>query len=406
MQLLIKTSLVAALLLVPHVKLGIAAEPPADVAILNLPGTGGDPAKIDYAILPRLEGAHGVVSGAVLDPANASLAKFDMHHLKFKLHNYLLRHDGRFWCIWSEGPPIEDEPTQEVRYATSLDGLTWSESKTVTGVPEAPYGFIARGLWVRDGELLALAASYKGKGAFGADKELELRAYAWDPALAAWRFKQKVYDNAINNFPPDRLPSGDWIMTRRDARFNVTMLIGGQKALDDWQAFPVVERGQVPGFSPDEPIVWTLPNSTLQGLFRDNGGSQRLFHSTSTDGGRSWSLPRRTNFPNSSSKLFAIPTSGGDWALCSNANPKLGRRELHLSLSGNGKTFNRMALLNVPTPPADERLGQLQLKLRAGIASLQYPHLLEHEGQLYVAFSRGKKQIEVLRVPMAELKGL
>ena len=43
-------------------------------------------------------------------------------------------------------------------YATSDDGLIWSDTKSVTGAPKAPYAFIARGLWVWKGELLALDA--------------------------------------------------------------------------------------------------------------------------------------------------------------------------------------------------------------------------------------------------------
>lgn len=379
------------------------------VEVLNLPRAGTDPEKIDHAGLPRIEGTLAVISPAVLHAASSGKAKIDLHDLRFQLHNYLAYHGGQFWCIWSDGPPIEDEPTQEVHYATSKDGLKWSKPKSVTGTPRAPYAFIARGLWVRDGELLALAAHFKGKGAFGADKELELRAYAWDDTKGEWRFKQKMYDNAINNFPPQQLPSGDWIVTRRDARFNVSVLVGGRKALDDWQAFAVVGIGEVPGFRPDEPIFWLLEdNKTLFALYRDNSGSRRLFHSTSTDLGRTWGKPVITNFPNATSKLFSMRTSRGYRVLILNANPKAGRRELYLALSKDGRTFTRLAPLKIPTPPAHELLTStsLQKKFEAGIASVQYPHAIEHDGHLLIAFSRNKKQTEVLRVPLDALNAL
>jgi len=287
--------------------------------------------------------------------------------------------------------------------------LTWSKSKPVTGTPTAPHAFIARGLWVRNGELLSLVAHFKGKGAFGVNKELELQAYAWNEKSGMWQFKQKVYDNAINNFPPQKLPSGDWILTRRDARFNVSVLIGGRKALDDWQEFPVVRFGEVAGFRPDEPIFWPLPdNKTLFALYRDNGGSQRLFHSTSTDLGRTWGKPVMTNFPNASSKLYSMRTSRGYRVLVLNANPKIGRRELHLAISRDGRTFTRLALLAIPSPPKNAVASSVSLrkKFQGGIASLQYPHVIEHDGHLLIAFSRAKKQTELLRVSLDAIDSL
>lgn len=374
--------------------------------ILNLPGAGTDPAKIDYSRLPRLSGTLNVVHPVRRDETAIGKDKIDLHHLRFQLHNYLVHYGDRFWCIWSDGPAIEDEPTQEVRYSTSRDGVTWTPSKSVTGTPAAPYAFIARGLWLRDGRLLALAAYFKGKGAFGADKELELRAYAWNADDGNWRFAGKVYDNAINNFPPQRLPGGDWILTRRDARFNVSVLIGGRSALDDWQAFPVVGIGEVPGFRPDEPIFWPLPDGrTLFALYRDNSGSQRLFHSTSPDLGRTWKSPVITNFPNATSKLFSLKTSRGDRLLLLNAHPAAGRRELYLAVSRDDRTFTQLALLDIPSPPPSEAVTSVSLrkKFQQGIASLQYPHVIEHQGHLLIAFSRNKKQTEVFRVSLDDL---
>ena len=385
------------------------APTPRPIEILELPGVGTDPKKIDYSKLPRIRGKHTVISPAALDAASSGKAKIAMHDLRFQLHNYLVRHDGRFWCIWSDGPPIEDEPTQEVRYATSRDGLTWSKPQSVTGRPKAPYAFIARGLWVRNGELLSLVAHFKGKGAFGADKELELQAYVWNKKNRKWQFKQKLYDNAINNFPPQKLPSGDWILTRRDARFNVSVLIGGRKALDDWQSFPVVRIGEVAGFRPDEPIFWPLSDKkTLFALYRDNGGSRRLFHSTSIDQGRTWGKPMMTNFPNATSKLFSMQTSRGYRVLVLNANPKIGRRELHLAISKDGRRFTQLALLDIPSPPKNAVVSSVSLrkKFQGGIASVQYPHVIEHDGHLLIAFSRSKKQTELLRVSLDAIDAL
>lgn len=355
-----------------------ANDPPVPTVLLRLAGKETDPATIDYDKLPVLKGTHAVISSA-----DATL--------KFQLHNYLVHHAGRFWCMWSQGPPVEDEPTQHIRFATSDDGLKWSESKLLVGPDDMEHGCIARGLWVRDGELLALVAHFKGKGAFGVNKELELRAFVWDEATQSWKRKGKLFDNAINNFPPQPLPTGEWMMTRRDSRFNVSVLIGGVKAFDDWRSLPVVERMAVKGFSPDEPIWWPQPDNTLTALFRDNGGSNRLFHATSADNGRTWTRPTLSNFPNSTSKIFSLRTSTGTRVLISNANPNFGRRQLHLSISADGATFTRLARLDIPSPKP---------------ATLQYPHAIEQNGQLLIAFSRNKNQTEVFRVSLNDIEEL
>ncbi|MBC8289541.1 MAG: exo-alpha-sialidase [Planctomycetes bacterium] len=287
--------------------------------------------------------------------------------------------------------------------------MKWSPAKSVTGTPKEPRAFIARGLWVRNGVLLTLAAQYRGKGAFGApdQKQLQLVAFRYDKESSQWTRLGRLYENAINNFPPQKLPSGDWILTRRDSRFNVTVLIGGRKSIDDWQAFPVVRIGEVKGFRPDEPIFWPLPNGELFALFRDNGGSQRLFHATSRDEGRTWATPKITNFPNSSSKVFSMKTSRGYRVLVLNANPKLGRRELHLAVSQDERSFTRLARLGIPTPPSiPKSVSRIEKKFRSGIASLQYPHVIEHDGHLLIALSRGKVQIEVFRVSLDEIDTL
>lgn len=349
--------------------------------LLDLPGSGTDTAMIDYAKLPVLKVEHAVVSAP--DPAWG-----------FRLHNYLLHHDGKYWCMWSHGPVVEDVPTQHVRYATSEDGLKWSAAKVLIPAPKEPYAYIARGFWVHNGELLALAAHYRDKGAFGVNKELKLEAYVYDKAKDDWKFKGVMFENAINNFAPQLRPTGDWMMTRRDARFNVYMLVGGRKSFDDWQSIPVVNRLEAlktSKLSPDEPIWYDLPDKNLVALFRDNGGSSRLFRAFSTDNGNSWSKPTLTNFPNSSSKLYSMPLSNGPRVMISNANPGLGRRDLHLSLSEDGLVFTRMAKLDIPS---------------ARPATLQYPHAIEHDGYLLIAYSRLKTTIEVVKVKLADIEAL
>ena len=85
--------------------------------------------------------------------------------------------------MWSHGPIVEDHPTQHVRYATSDDGLHWSDAKEMMPPdPDPEFRYISRGFWIRDRKLLALASRDEAKTNgrihfFG--KSLALRAYEW-----------------------------------------------------------------------------------------------------------------------------------------------------------------------------------------------------------------------------------
>jgi hypothetical protein len=362
---------------------------PRSGLMLDLPGTGTDPLLIDFSMLPVLPAEHAVVSASAEDVSwtrqqidagqGPDLAK--PADWNFRLHSYLAFHNGRFWAMWSHGPKVEDYPSQHVRAATSQDGLKWSPAPLIVGPAPHPFRYISRGFWVREGRLLALASRDESYRLFG--PSLELRAFAWDDTNQAWSDAGRIFPDAINNFPPKRLPNGQWMMSRRDHRMNKSMLVGGRDALDRWTVSPVAVPKD--GAKLEEPFWWTLPAGNLVALFRDNSGSKRLYRAFSTDLGRSWSTPVRTNFPDATSKFNALRTSLGFHVLLSNPNP-VGRNPLCLSVSRDGMVFTGMARLPLP-----ER------------GTYQYPHVVEHGGFVYTIFSRDKRAIEVVRIRLFDL---
>ena len=150
-------------------------------------------------------------------------------------------------------------------------------------------------------------------------------AYAIDDAgSSSWQDSGVVSDNPINNFPPKRLPSGEWMMSRRTHNYKeigVHFLVGGLTTLNTWESFPVLGSNQ--GLSAEEPYWWVLPDGNLMAMFRDNQRSGYLFRSFSTDNGRTWNQPVRTNFPDARSKFHGLRMSDGRYVLVSNVNPGL-----------------------------------------------------------------------------------
>ncbi len=362
---------------------------PGSRVMLRGPWVPESPDEIDFAKLPRVPTQRSVISDV-----NAQKG--------VNQHNYLIHFDGRFWAMWSDGPDIEDRVGQIVKYATSEDGVTWSEPRPLTGSPrgfgpDSPiyntrdkegFRYISRGFWVRGNQLLALVSLDEAAGFFG--PSLELRAFRWSASSLRWDDIGLVQDDAINNFPPQKLPTGEWAMTRRKHDYKETgveFLIGGVRALDAWISVPVVRgAGGEIALKAEEPMWWALPDGNLVALFRDNGQSRRIFRAFSLDNGRTWSTPVATDFPDARSKLHGLRLKDGRYVLVSNANPKK-RDPLTLAVSDDGIVFHSLFHL-------------------VGGRHVDYPHVMEHDGFLYIAHSGGKRSVEVQRVRIADLATL
>jgi len=348
---------------------------------------------IDFDKLPRVASQHAVVSN--VRAPGSSLMELDHQHGGVNQHNYLAYHQGKFWAMWSDGPGIEDRAGQRVKFATSADGLTWSTPKYLSATPrgsgpDSPYynqrsrqGFryIARGFWQRDGELLALAALDEAADFFG--KSLELHAFRLG-ADGAWKEAGMVFQDAINNFPPRQLPSGDWMMSQRKHDYKKTgvhFLVGGVQSLDQWESFPVL--GSNSALKAEEPEWWVLPDGALMAMFRDNNRGGFLYRAFSTDQGRTWSSPTKSNFPDATSKFCGLRLSDGRYVLVSNPRPTK-RDPLTLSISKDGMVFDTMIYL-------------------VGGRWIDYPHVIEQDGHLFIAFAGGKQSVEVLKVKLSDL---
>lgn len=333
--------------------------------------------KINYNNLP------------VIKPSKHIVLSGEHPEWKFQLHNYLLYYNDLFWCMWSFGPEEEAKIGQSILYSTSKDGINWEKPEFLATPAEKGYGYIARGFWVYKNKLLALAAYFTGPGAFGKGKKITLRAYEWKNYK--WKFLGKVFDDAINNFPPAMLPDGKWMMTRRDVLMNVYVLKGGEKSFDDWKNYPVVKQKNKFNFLPNEPFWWIQEDGIISMLLRDNSGKRKIFRCFSTDNGKTWTDPVKTNFPNATSKFFGLKTSRKYRILISNANRYMNvlRKQIHLSISMDGRIFTNIARIDIHSD---------------GKSTLQYPHAMEFKENLFIAFSRNKKVIEVIMIPFERIE--
>jgi hypothetical protein len=356
---------------------------------------------IDFDNLPRVPSQHTVVSE--VRGRTDNLDVIDTETGGVNQHNYLAHHAGKLWIMWSDGRGVEDRVGQRVSFSNSEDGVDWCEPRFIT--PEPPgsgvgsefYGtrtdkgfrYISRGFWQRGGDLFALAGLDEAAGFFGAS--LSLRAFRLNERDETWEDAGMIFDDAINNFPPKLLPTGEWMMTRRTHDYRergIHVLIGGTEGINYWDSYPI--SGTTDELTAEEPLWWVLPDDNLMALFRDNRHSGYLFRAYSTDNGRTWTPPVQTNFPDACSKLNGLRLSDGRYVLVSNPNPSeppnpRKRDPLAISISDDGRVFHSMGYL-------------------VGGRWVDYPHVMEHEGHLYVTFSGGKQSVEILKVRIEDLE--
>ncbi len=383
--------LIAAALLVGHASNAAVGLDPAMTKMLADPNVPSDRTKIDWAKLPKVKAERATVFRGKKNEA-------------YSIHSYLCRFGGEFWAVWSSGFVYEDQPGQHVRFATSDDGLHWSKPKAVMPRPEGNIRFITRGLWVRNGELLCLASRDSVGKYFGDD--LQLLAYVWNEQAGKWEPKGLVCDDAINNYPPGRLPNGQWMMSRRDCNMKKSMLIGGVESIGGWKTAIVPEPAD--GHCLTEPCWMTVAGGVLAVVMRDENRSRRIYRAFSTDNGNTWTTPVRTDFPDARSKIFTMKVSRGPYLLINNPNvlnpdPKITymglRIPLCVSFSKDGLVYDRMAILR-------DEVTKPRMPGRNKDPGYMYPHAMEHDGHLYVIYAANKEDIEVLRISLAELRKL
>ena len=165
-----------------------------------------------------------------------------------------------------------------------------------------------------------------------------------------------VFDKAMNNFPPAKMPNGQWGMICRgpNSQARWFMLTGGVDSPLTWTRSPIITEATADGFRPRKSrIGGDAARRSVDRPFPRQQQITSLLPRVSADNGRTWTTPQKTNFPDATSKFFCMGTSRGYYVLVSNANPA-GRNPLCLSTSDNGVTFMRLARLPIPMSCARE----------------------------------------------------
>ena len=352
-----------------------------------------DPAGIPPAAWPRLSATE------VTDlPLSCSFVARDNELLEnrrrpHRNHVYLAKHDGRYFIMFSYWFGAEGQPGQAVRYATSEDGISWSEPAPLAD-PAPEHGVIARGFVQRDGRLFAWYATHTGDTFFRNDKPKIERNIAileseWMGAAQGWQFRRVVLEGYLNNYAPQEF--GDTqIMAVRDSDRETYLAISEDGGIS-WQVGDKMPLPAKPAmgarglYLPDEPVTLSYAGGTAHVLLRNNNTFDGRLWAAEYEQGN-WSDPYPLDFASDASKFVPLDLSDGRRALIGNFNPDVRRALLHIAVSEDGRDYDRLY-----------RLAPEGQYARLRWRSPQYPHAIVDGDDLLLAVSYGKRAISVCK---------
>ncbi|MHB9025102.1 MAG: exo-alpha-sialidase [Armatimonadota bacterium] len=338
-------------------------------------------------------------------------------------HPHLTWFNGRYYAMWSNGRRDEDAPGQRVLLATSADGLAWSVPKPLLDSQPGEFAeavLTAAGFHQHAGQLVAYAGSYEY------DQSALMPDGARRPAdaghlrtrlLALTTTDGKIWSEprdlglpVVPNHGPQPTASGRLIISG-NISFPYT---DDPSGLTGWRMtglYPPELAGEIVD---DSESIWSLkerlgwPVGLSEGSFYQTGDgvlhmllrshTERLWVSESRDDGATWSAPEPTDFSDNVSKFHLGRLLDGRFyhVGCPDPEPRWARTPLVLSLSADGRRFDRAYIL-ADTPYSQRRAGY------AKGGEYGYPHTLVRDGCLYIIVSRQKEAVEVLRVKLDKI---
>ena len=391
-----------------------AAEKPDEPPVVDW--TAGQAADFRYQFLERVE--------------TTQLYEATPEAGTFSHHGHLAYHEGVLFATWDSHARDENSSGQHgmLRYSTD-GGETWSAPKPLfppladkvpwsEGNRSNPFQ-TSQGFVEIDGQLYAVTC---------VDKALREKVYRFnevsrirvgflarevgiDVTLGEVFWLSETAPEPEPGYPA--LPAGDPVLVAKiNAYFEEPanlqqLLFQPRQHPDSDDEHRMTEPTQ----------AWRLDDGTWVRLYRNQGSihgksrseieasrPRRHYAAFSFDDGNTWAVPTRTNFPDTGSRANAGRLPDGQYYVINNPLPMSarqgGRAMLAISLSRDGLEFDRMAVIRFVAPST-----RYAGKAKGGVG-YQYPHSVVVGESLWVIYSVNKEDMEVARIPLAQLYGI
>jgi len=317
---------------------------------------------------------------------------------RFCHHPNLVLRGNTVWCMWSNGRIGEDEPGQRILFSTARVGALkrWTKPRELAADPTGKGACVAAG-WVNAGE--KLVAFYTITGGTNFDPKTALWARSSVDGRS-WTEPRRIVPGFYIAAPVPvpgggLLLSGEHVGASRETGRMVLYRTTQRDGLGGWVASKI-SPGELKVFGYTEPAPYVLGDGRVICPFRNNSGW--LYASESRDGGRSWSDPVKTNFPDSLARHATGRLPGGDFFLVNNSSSKrLDRSILTIALSQDGRRYDRAFVVkNQPT--------QKRFEGKHKLDGWQYPHAIVVGKSLLLAYSVNKEDVRMARIPLDLLR--
>jgi hypothetical protein len=316
----------------------------------------------------------------------------------------------RLYAQWQSSARDEDSPDTWVAYSVSTDGINWSPPKAL-----APAGRRGRmhssGGWWTDGRRLVAYINVwpqgfqSGAGGY-AEYRLSADGQRWSRPKRVLGLGGKPVDGIIEQDP--HLLPGRGLVTAFHLRPGVVV---APFTTDDALGIRRWRRGAITllpddsaGMSSEirtsreiEPSVFLRGGCAVM-VFRDQESTFRQLASESCDGGATWTTPVLTDMPDSRAKQSAGNLPDGTAYLVNAPRGERVRMPLVVTLSADGRRFDRAYLLR-----AQSDLQPLRRDGRYKRPGYHYPKSVLWRDHLYVGYATNKEDVQLTRVPVASL---
>lgn len=323
---------------------------------------------------------------------------------KFNNGVVLLPFKGRLFAQWQTSPRDEDSPDTFVAYSISEDGTQWSPPAVLATAGRGGRMHSNGGWWTDGATLVAYTNVWpsgfqSGEGGY-TQYRLSTDGTHWSAPARVRAADGKPVEGIIEQ-DPHALPGGR-ILTAFHLRPG---LIVSPFYTDDPRGISGWTRGQMTNLPHEGKVSRELePSIFLRGhcavmVFRDQSSTYRQLASESCDAARTWTMPAVTNMPDARAKQSAGNLPDGTAFLVNAPNADKVRIPLAVTLSRDGRRFERAFLLR-----GHADLQPLRYEGRYKRAGYHYPKSVIWKEHLYVGYATNKEDVELTRVALRSLR--